>query len=152
MPRVTTHLALFKACNFTINGFLCLLTSTHQEAKVTNEELRRMRKAKRLTQEQLAKVIGYSRKTVISWENSVHPVAPEAVPAILAACIGAATPAPKRNSKLTADTIRYYGEMRRDFTHADIMKFWNEKNFVPTPEAQAGILEAFPDILETVKG
>lgn len=113
-----------------------------------------MRKAKRLTQDQLAKAIGYSRKTVISWENSAHPVPDTAVPAILAACIGPkAETKPKANTALTRDTIKYYGQMRRDgFTHAYIMKFWNEKNFTPTPEAQAGILEAFPDILETVKG
>lgn len=117
---------------------------------MTNEELRRMRKAKRLTQDQLAKAIGYSRKTVISWENSVHSVPPEAVPAILAACIGPEQDAkPKANTALTRDTIKYYGQMRRDgFAHAYIMRFWNEKNFTPTAEAQAAILEAFPDILE----
>lgn len=119
---------------------------------MTPDELRKARKGKPLTQDQLAKAIGYSRMSVISWEKGLHPIPDHIAEKILEVCVGVPVIRPS-NHKLTTDTIKYYGQMRRDgFAHAYIMKFWNEKNFVPTPEAQAGILEAFPDILETVKG
>lgn len=113
---------------------------------MTNEELRRMRKAKRLTQSDLAAAIGYSRKTIVSWENNVHPIPDAAAGKILAICVGS-TPAPKANVTLIRDTIKYYTEMRRDFTHADIVGMWAKRGFSPAPEAQAAIAAAFPDIL-----
>lgn len=119
---------------------------------MTPEELRKARKGKPFTQQQMAEAIGYSRMSVISWEKGLHPIPDHVAEKILEVCVGVPVMRPA-NAALTRDTIKYYGQMRRDgFSHEYITKFWNEKNFTPTREAQAGILEAFPDILETVKG
>lgn len=114
---------------------------------MTNEELRRLRKAKPLTQAELAEAIGYSRQAIIGWENKVHPIPETVAIAIVAACVGEIKAKPA-NAKLTADTVKYYREMRRDFSHARILQRWAEAGFTPSPEAQAAIVATFPDILE----
>ncbi len=117
---------------------------------MTPDEMRKVRKAASFTQDQLGKALGYSRKSVISWENSVHRIPEQVAVKVLEICAGVPIIArtPPKLTRLTLDTIKYYGEMRRDGTsHASIMKLWNEKNFVPTAEAQAGIAADWPDIL-----
>lgn len=116
---------------------------------MTNEELRRMRKAKRLTQADLAAAIGYSRKSIISWENGVHPIPDSVATKITEACVGS-TPAPKAPVALVRDTVAAYAKMRRapnNFSHTHIADMWQERGFVPCREACEQIATMFPDIL-----
>lgn len=111
-----------------------------------------MRKGKPLTQQQLASAIGKSRMAVHAWEKGYHPVPVDMVDKIVEVCVGVPMVQPA-NAKLTRATIEAYAKMRADgIEHDYIAKLWAEKNFIPTPQAQAAILEAFPDIHQTPKG
>lgn len=115
---------------------------------MTNEELRRMRKAKGFTQAELAIHIGYSRQAVIHWENSIHPVPEEAAVKIMAACVSP-TPA-KSPSKLVKATVEAYRDMRGQpgWGHTSIIEFWQQEKFTPCREAMEQIAAEWPDILE----
>lgn len=120
---------------------------------MTPDEMRKMRKAVPLTQDQLAKAIGYSRMSVGAWERGIYAIPEHVAVKMLEICVGVPlltkASAPKF-TRLSLDTIKYYGQMRRDgFSHAYITKFWHEKNFAPTVDAMVGIGEQWPDILAT---
>lgn len=137
------------ACNYPKMGFLCHPLAYQKANAMTGEELRRMRKTKRLTQADLARAIGYSRKSVISWENGVHPIADSAAAKITAACIGPLH-ASKAPIALVRATVDAYATMRRppnNFSHAYIVGMWQERGFTPCREAQEQILTMFPDVL-----
>jgi DNA-binding XRE family transcriptional regulator len=117
---------------------------------MTPDEMRKARKGVPMTQEQLGKALGYSRMSIIHWEKGMYRIPEHVAAKVLEVCVGVPViPAEQRKvARLTADTIKYYGQMRRDgITHAAIMALWHEKNFIPTPEAQAAIAAEFPDIL-----
>lgn len=115
---------------------------------MTPSELHILRKQFGLTQADLAERLGVSRLTVSNWERARFTIPRDLEQQMAKANLTAAPAKTGKPSRLTLDTIKYYGEMRRDGnSHASIMKLWNEKNFVPTVEAQAGIAADWPDIL-----
>lgn len=114
---------------------------------MNGEELRRARKSKRLTQTELGAAIGYSRFAVSKWEEGKHHIPDDVAAKILEACVGELAPTKPSNASLARSTIKYYGEMRRDgITHTMIVDLWHRKSFVPTLEAQAGILAEWPEL------
>ena len=112
---------------------------------MTPDELRKMRKGKPFTQEQLAKAIGKSRMSIFAWEKGAHPIPEDMAEKIVEACIGVPVLKPA-DAKLTRATVQAYVDMRKDFEHEVIARLWAEKNFVPTPAAQAQIFELFPEL------
>lgn len=118
---------------------------------MTNEELRRMRKARKMSQADLAAALGYSRKSIISWENSVHPIPEHVAVKVLALCFDVASAAaPKESARLIRATLEAYRKMREppnNFTHEWIMDMWEGKGFTPCLAARQQIAAEFPDIL-----
>lgn len=117
---------------------------------MTNEDLRRLRKAKHLTQADLAQAIKCSRQAIIKWENDVHPI-PEAMAIkITEVCVGE-LPTSNKPTKQDRVALEIYTKMRSDpsmGSHAKIVTYWRSGGFMPSPEAQQMIAEAFPDILK----
>lgn len=114
------------------------------------DDFRKIRKAAGLTQGKLAERLGVSRLTVCNWEGAKFRIPDDILDTLAEKGIGTVpTVAKPKNAALTRDTIKYYGEMRRDgITHADIVDLWHRKAFAPSPEAQAGILAEWPDIIQ----
>lgn len=113
---------------------------------MTPTELMLLRKQYGLTQAELGARLSppVSRLTVSNWERARF-----AIPHDIAARMLSITPSTakvKTNAKLTRDTIDAYRGMRKDFSHADIIAMWARRGFTPDLDAQAGILEAFPEL------
>lgn len=116
---------------------------------MTPIEFKHIRKGLGLTQLEMARALKVTRKTVVNWENEIFRLPSDIALMMAENGVGAVPTLAPKNAALTRDTIKYYGEMRRDgIPHARIVALWASKNFVPTPEAQAGILANWPDILE----
>lgn len=116
------------------------------------EEFHKIRKAAGLTQSQMAARLGVTRLTICNWEGAKFRIPDDVLDRLAEKGIGVESPKPnKANSKLVADTIKYYREMRADFTHEQILRCWFKAGFTPAPEAQAAIVAEFPDILEAAR-
>lgn len=113
------------------------------------EGIKLIRKRLQKTQAEMAGELGVSRQSYIAWEKDTYRIPQEKLEKLLA--LDSSIPADgikPKNAALVRDTIKYYGEMRRDgIAHADIVELWHRKAFAPSPEAQAGILAEWPDIL-----
>lgn len=110
-----------------------------------------MRKARKMTQAELAAALGYSRKSIISWENSVHPIPDDVAVNVTALCFDiASVVAPKESAKLILSTLEAYRKMRahpNNFSHEWIMDMWEQRGFAPCFGARKQIAAEFPDIL-----
>jgi len=121
---------------------------------MTPAEFKILRKQFKLTQAEMAKRLGVSRLTVFNWESERFAMPVDIVARLSSADLMA--PAFNANDKAAQarvkDTLEAYTKMRQQpghvGTHANIIKFWREAGFTPSPEAQAAIAAAFPDILQ----
>jgi transcriptional regulator with XRE-family HTH domain len=119
---------------------------------MTPLELTVLRKQYKLNQAELGARLNppVSRLTVSNWERGRFAM-PADLPQRLAA-VDLMTPAGKPDSsqaRQDRQALKVYTAMRADtFTHAEILRLWRLDNFTPSPEAQAAIAAAFPDILQ----
>jgi transcriptional regulator with XRE-family HTH domain len=111
--------------------------------RLTGEQIVQMRKSRNMNQTEFGRIFGVGRRSVAAWEANTWRA-----PADLVDIFTASTAVGRPGiSALTRETVKAYKKMRRDgITHASIVELWHNSNFIPTPEAQAAIIEAFPEI------
>lgn len=131
---------------------------------MTPTEFITLRKAKRMTQAEIAALLGKSRKTVVNWENGVFALPIDiveqlAVHNIVGAVSKSATKAEleqaahdKKVASVQAHIYRSARAFPHHNNHAKAMATFNSQGVVFTPLAQQMILAEFPDILTDPNG
>lgn len=112
---------------------------------MTPDEFRKMRKAARMTQAQMAERLGKSRKTIVNWETGVFAIPADAIDPLVE--VGVAASPELAKNKLDDAYFEIYVHCRRTngWTHAQTLEVWRNGPFSPWLQQQ--IIEAFPDIL-----
>src|ERR1700744_4203233 len=112
---------------------------------MTPDEFRKLRKAARLTQAEMAARLGKSRKTIVNWENGVFATPADALDELVEKGVASA-PELARN-KLDDAFYEVYVHCRRNnrWTHAQTLRNWKNGPF--SPWLQQKIIETFPDVL-----
>ncbi len=132
---------------------------------MTPEEFRKVRKAARMTQAQLAERLGVSRKTVVNWEGGVFVIPDTALDTLTEKGV-ALVAAPAETDKqwrvreaAEAAQIRFsvetYRRMRmwpHGSNHRKAMAYLATEGTTLHPGAYAAIVAEFPDILSDPDG
>ncbi len=132
---------------------------------MTPEEFRKVRKAARMTQAQLAERLGVSRKTVVNWEGGVFAIPDTALDTLTEKGVAlVAAPSETARQKRVRETaeaaavqfsVETYRRMRmwpQGSNHRKAMAYLATEGTTLHPGAYAAIVAEFPDILSDPDG
>lgn len=119
---------------------------------MTPEDFRKLRKAARLNQAQMAERLGVSRKTIVNWETGRFAIPEDVLDRAVERGLDPVPRSAPANPKLVKATLDAYRFMRNQPAplgcHKGILEVWQASGFWPCPEAQQAILAEWPDILD----